>query len=33
MEPLQSALKYFRSEFEALIPKEDVVQISQVKQA
>ncbi len=43
MEPLQSALKYFRSEFEALIPQdnlsqdrmpaESVVQMSNVKQA
>jgi NADH-quinone oxidoreductase subunit F len=38
MEPLQSALKYFRSEFEALIPKdnrpaESVVQISNAQQA
>lgn len=38
MEPLQSALKYFRSEFEALIlkdsvPTESIVQMSNVKQA
>ncbi|RYY77858.1 MAG: NADH oxidoreductase (quinone) subunit F [Moraxellaceae bacterium] len=35
MEPLQSALKYFRSEFEALIPQEteSVVQISNAQQA
>ena len=43
MEPLQSALKYFRSEFEALspqdnltpdrMPAESVVQMSNVKQA
>ena len=43
MEPLQSALKYFRSEFEALIPQDDlsqdripaesIVQMSNAKQA